>query len=559
MHEDVFLELTLVITLAMVVSLIMRWLRQPLLVGYILTGIIVGPAFLDIISEKATFEIFSEIGIALLLFIIGLELRLSVIKSLGKTVLLTACATIGGTGIVSYLACTLLGFEPMTALIFALAFTFSSTIIIVKTLNDRRENNRLYGQITIGVLLIEDILATVALLFVATGASGFSPTTLLLLAGKGILLAGFLWLASSKFLPRVARKIAQSQEVLFLSAIAWGFGVATLFEYAGFSIEVGALFAGVALASLPYTKEIGSRLKPLRDFFIVIFFIVLGESLMVNDIMSALVPALILSAVVLIAKPLLVMGALGLLGYTKRTSFKAAIPLSQISEFSIILVVVAIGSGLVSEQYAALVTLVAAITIAASTYFLQYDSKIFARLQHRLQLFERRIVTEHEVQAKTYPIALFGYKRGGHEFVKTFRSMRKRFVVIDYNPEVIESLEKQHVNVLYGDATDVELLDELQIEKLKFVVSTIVDHDTNLSLARYILHRNPKATIICHSENYNQAAELYRLGVTYVMIPHFIGSERISTFIKRNGISKRDFEHYRDKHMLSIGRTALKS
>lgn len=559
MTGNVFVELSLVIALTTAISLVMRWLRQPLIIGYILTGILVGPAFLDIISQKETFQSFSEIGIALLLFIIGLELRIGVIRSLGKTVFLTAAAAIFGTGTLSFITCLLFGLEPTAALIIALALTFSSTIIIVKVLNDKRESSRLYAQITIGVLLLEDILATIALLFVTTDRSHVSITTFLELGGKALLLAIILWLAGSKLLPRVTLYIAKSQELLFLSAIAWGFGIATIFELIGFSIEVGALFAGISLASLPYTQEIAARLKPLRDFFIVLFFIVLGESLQFQHLSEALVPAVILSLVVLISKPLFVMTSLGLLGYTKRTSFKSSLPLSQISEFSIVLVVIAVSAGLVDPTASAVITLVAIITIAASTYLVHFDNALFHRWEGRLKLFERRIIKEHQQHTKTYPLVLFGYKKGGHEFIKTFQSMRQRFVVVDYNPEVIELLERQHINVLYGDATDLELLEELNADKIKLVVSTITDHAINLSLVKYITERNQKAVIICHSENYNEAAELYRAGATYVMIPHFIGSERISGFIKRNGLSKSHFDDYREKHLLSMGHTALHS
>ncbi len=557
MTGNVFVELSLVIALTTAISLIMRFLKQPLIIGYIITGILVGPAFLHLISQKETFESFSEIGIALLLFIIGLELRLGVIKTLGKTVFLTAAAAIFGTGTISLVACLLFGIAFVPALIISLALTFSSTIIIVKVLNDKRENSRLYAQITIGVLLLEDILATIALLFVTTDQKGFSIFTLLELGGKALLLATLLWLAGSKLLPRVARFIAKSQELLFLSAIAWGFGIASIFELAGFSIEVGALFAGISLASLPYSQEIGARLKPLRDFFIVLFFIVLGESLELQNLANALIPAILLSIVVLISKPLFIMTSLGLLGYTKRTSFKAAMPLSQISEFSIVLVVIAASAGLVSSDISAIITLVAIITIGVSAYLMQFDDEIFNRWQHRLQLFERHVIKEHEEHSKDYPLVLFGYKKGGHEFVKTFKSMRRRFVVVDYNPEVIETLQRQGINVLYGDATDLELLEELNISKMKLAVSTVTDHATNLALVKYITEKNERAVIICHSENYNEAAELYRAGATYVMIPHYIGSERISSFIKRNGLSKKHFDNYRERHLMSMGHAAL--
>jgi hypothetical protein len=354
-----------------------------------------------------------------------------------------------------------------------------------------------------------------------------------------------------KVLPAITRFVAGSQELLFLFALAWGFGVATLVNKAGFSVEIGALFAGVTLAHLPYAHEIGSRLKPLRDFFIVLFFITLGENLNIGHLESALIPALVLAALVIIAKPLVIMCAMGFMRYTKRTSFKAAVNLSQISEFSIILIVLAQQTGLVGERLSAVVTIVAFITIAVSTYLMQYDNVLYLKLEKFLRIFERRETREHEYRSNTHPLILFGYKKGGHEFVKTFRAMKKPFLVVDYNPDVIELLDRLRIESLYGDATDAELLAELHLQKTKLVVSTITDQQTNKTLVRYLHHHNPDMVILCHADDYNQAAELYQLGATYVMLPHYIGSERMSMFIHRNGLRKKSFDVYREKHFIA--------
>lgn len=559
MENTIFTQLSLVIVIAAIVSMIMRLLKQPLLMGYILTGILVGPSFLHLIHDGTTFHTFSEIGIALLLFIIGLGLNATVIKSLGKVVLLASAVEIAAVGILGYLIASGFGFSTTEALIIGLALVFSSTIIIVKVLNDKREQSRLYGQIAIGVLLVEDIIATFALLFIAASSGdGFSPLEVTALVIKGLLIGVGLATISTYILPRLARFFAGSQELLFLFALAWGFGIASLFEFAGFSIEVGALFAGVSLASLPYTQEIAARLKPLRDFFIVLFFIVLGESLNLQNLAAGIVPALLFSVVVLISKPLFIMTGLGILGYTKRTSFKAGIHLSQISEFSIVLVILAAEAGIVSEQLSAIITLVAIITIAASTYLMKYDDQLFTTLENQLRLFERRVVKDEKKHVDGYPLVLFGYHKGGHEFVKTFREMKQRYVVVDYNPEVIESMEHQHVHHLYGDATDLELLEEIGISQSELIVSTITDYDTNKTLIQHIHKVNPHAVFVCHADNYDEAAQLYYLGATYVILPHLIGSERIGAFMRRHGANKHAFEDYRQKHLVTLGKTAVR-
>ncbi len=344
--------------------------------------------------------------------------------------------------------------------------------------------------------------------------------------------------------------MASTQELLFLFAIAWGFGVATLFELAGFSIEVGALFGGIALAASPYVQEIASRLKPLRDFFIVLFFITLGESLDLSNISSSILPAILLSLIVIIGKPFVITSTMGLLGYTKRVSFKAGINLSQISEFSIILIVLAASVGMIRPEASSIITLVAIITIATSTYLMHYDEKLFGYFDRiKFRLFEKEATYRERRNSNSYQMILFGYHHGGHEFIKAFQKLRKKFLVIDYDPEVIDLLAHRKVDYLYGDAHDLELLKEAGLDKVKLIVSTIEDHATNIFLCTFIEKSNPDAVFICHADNIAQANRLYDAGASYVMIPHHIGSERISAFILRAGLNKTEFKKYRQKHI----------
>jgi len=559
-HSTIFTQLSIIIVIGGVISVLMRLLKQPLIIGYILTGIIVGPSVLGLIHDKTVFEAYSQIGITLLLFIIGLGLNIGVIKSLGKVSLTTAATLLTAVGGMGVLAGFLLGFTSTEALIIGFALFFSSTIIILKVLSDKRELSRLHGQIALGVILVDDVVATFALLFVAAAgtAGGLGLYDIALLIAKGLGLGLGLYIFSAKLMPLFIKFLAGSQELLFIFTIAWGFGVATLFDIAGFSHEVGALFAGVSLASLPYATEMAARLKPLRDFFIVLFFVVLGENLGFQALQQSLVPALILSLIVIIGKPLFVMSSLGALGYTKLTSFKAAINLSQISEFSIILVVYAAGVGLVGDQLTAIITLVALITISTSTYLMKYDDAIYSLLESKLHIFERKNVKEHERKRQSYPIILFGYHRGGHEFLQAFRDMKQRYLVVDYDPEVIEHLDRQGVRSTYGDATDEELLHEINAHKAKLVVSTVSDMGVNRSLLGYLRYHNPTAVFICHANGYDEAADLYRHGATYVMLPHFLGSERIGGFIRKHGFNHKAFEVYRKQHVITLGKSALK-
>ncbi len=558
MEQSIFFQLSLILALAAGISVTFKYLRQPLIIGYILTGFLVGPSLLNLVHNHDAFSSFSQIGIALLLFVIGLGLNVGIIRATGKPVLLAFLMVTLGVGSVAFGVSTLLGLSRADSLILSVALLFSSTIIVITSLSDKREQSRLYGQIAIGILLVEDILATVALLFVSAqggqgahggsmGASGFGMLLL-----RGAVLAVALLICGSFLLPRTIHVFAKSQELLYIFALAWAFGIASIFWWYGFSLEVGALFAGVSLAHLPYAKEISTRLKPLRDFFIVLFFVELGQTLNLNNISSAIVPALVLSLVVMIIKPLMIQTSLGLLGYTKQTGFKAAAHLSQISEFSIVLAVLAVSTGVANPRIATIVTLTAIITIVGSAYLMKYDNSLYRLFRGPLSLFER-VQTRREVRAlKNYPLVLLGYRKGGYEFVRTFREMKKRYIVIDYDPEVAELLEHQHINHLYGDVTDLELLDEISLHESELVVSTITDVTTNMMLIKHIMARGRETIFVCHASSLDEATQLYDKGASYVLLPHFIGSEQASSFIRRNGSDKAAFDAYRRRHLQSL-------
>lgn len=559
MHSaDIFTELSLVLVVVAAISVIMRLLKQPLILGYILSGIIVGPIFLDLVHAKEAFEGFSELGIALLLFIIGLGMNASVIRSLGKVSLITASAIftiVGGLGV---LVTHLFGFDIQTALVMGVALFFSSTIVILKVLSDKREISRLHGQIAIGVILVDDIVATLAMVAVAAASSGgLTPTEFLPLLLKAAGLGLLLYVMGAHIIPKFSKMLAKSQELLFIFAVAWGFGIASLFGAAGLSHEVGALFAGVALASLPYAMEMGTRLKPLRDFFVVLFFVSLGETFVFDNIGATILPALALSAIVLLGKPIFTMASLGALGYTRLTSFKAGIHLSQISEFSIVLVILATQTGLVDPRASSIITLVALITIGLSTYLMKYDDILYKRLHKVLAIFEKKKPSEKRQKRGLYTAILFGYHHGGHEFLHMFRDMKQRYLVVDYDPEIIEHLEAQGVRHAYGDATDSEFLEEINVGHAKFVASTIIDRRVNLLLLSYLHRHGHDPVFICHARTYEDALELYKHGASYVILPRFLGSEYITTHIKRHGMDKKAFDQFRAKHIVSIGRAAV--
>lgn len=555
MHAGIFPEIALILVIATVVAGIMQLLRQPIIIGHIITGLLVGPALFNLVQSSETADLFSHIGIALLLFIVGLGLNPRVIREVGKIAFLTGVGQILLTTSSAYLISRSLGFETVPSIYIGIALTFSSTIIVLKLLSDRKELNRLHGKIASGFLLLQDVIAGCLLIVVSSFGRNLPVGQLITqTAVRGGLLILGLTIAAVYILPKLSSFFARSPEFLFLFSLGWGLGVAALCSLLGFSIEIGALGAGVAIAASPYSYEISSRMRPLRDFFIILFFIVLGAGMSLDSIHTVLVPALILSAFILLTKPLIVLIVMGLQGFTKKTSFKAAITVSQISEFSLVLVILGAQLGHVSRDVVALITLISIITIAISTYLILYDDQIYNKLERFLGVFERRNPKIFSESLAHYDIVLFGYIAGSERFVKTFGKMGKRYLVVDYNPETIDDLRTKKIPCRYGDANDSEFLEELELDKVRLVVINITDFAANKLIVNHVRYHNKRAVIIAmnKSDKVENSLELYEDGASYVMMPHHQNSIRISRIIHRHGLSAKEFRGLKAQHTKAL-------
>lgn len=553
--DSVFTGLSLIIVVAAAVALVMRLVGQPQIIGYILTGIIVGPAVFHITKSPETLALFSDLGIALLLFIIGLGLNPQALREVSKTATYVGFIQVGVITALGWALGMALGLSSTPAAFLGASLAVSSTIIILKMLSDKREQARLYGKIAIGVSLVQDMFAIALVVITSAGnTKHVALGTTLELAIKGGVLGFVIYWISSRLLPAFHRVISESQEFLFLFAIAWGLGSAALFQKIGLSSEIGALLAGVCLATQPYAQEIAARLRPLRDFFVVVFFIALGANLNLHHI-GAMFSIIVVSAlVVIIAKPLVAMAVMGYLGYTKRTGFKTSVALAQVSEFSIVLVLLAEKRGLIDSSLVTAITFIALCSIAASSYLILFSDKIFASLERFLGVFERSQTHGEQTVPRNYEMVLLGYQKGGHEFVKAFRQLSNNFVVIDYDPEVIDILEQRKIHHIYGDATDVELLEEANVAKARLVVSTITDIQANSSLLDFLKRKHSDAVVIAQADNPHQAGRLYDEGASYVILPHFIGGEKIGAFVRKSGFRKSDFKKIREQHIRQLKR-----
>ncbi|MGW1453713.1 cation:proton antiporter [Salegentibacter agarivorans] len=490
--ESPFIEFSIILALAAILGGLGRLLKQPLIVMFIALGIIVGPSILDIVKSPEKIELLAEIGIAILLFIVGLKLDLRIIRSVGKIALLTGLGQVIFTSLVGYFIGLGLGFSSLHSFYIAVALTFSSTIIIVKLLSDKKEIDSLHGQIAIGFLIVQDIVVIIVMIILSAIQEG-GDTSLTqdivrtLIAGFS--LVAFTFVATKWIIPKLSSFLAKSQELLSLFAIAWAVSLASVGELIGFSGEVGAFLAGISLASSEFREAISSKLVTLRDFLLLFFFVHLGSTLELSIIGSQVPSALIFSAFVLIGNPLIVLIIMGALGYRKRTSFLAGLTVAQISEFSLIFAGLGFSIGHITNEVVGLITLVGLVTIGISTYLIIYSHQIFEFLSPALNIFQRsKNYTEIENfhgKNKEYEVIIIGLGRFGRRLSEMLDEHSGiNYLSVDYDPVVINEWKAKGKDIIYGDMEDPDLLEQIPYNKDSIIISTVANNELSLHLKK---------------------------------------------------------------------------
>ncbi|MFT4310306.1 MAG: cation:proton antiporter [Candidatus Woesearchaeota archaeon] len=550
-----FVELAIVMVLVFFVSYVMNKIKQPLLIGYIITGLLIGPLFLNMLTSAEGYETFSHIGVAFLLFIVGLHLNLKLVREVGLLALVTGLGQIVFTTVFGIVILKIMGYSWIVSLLIATALTFSSTIIIIKLLTDNAGIDKLYGKISIGFLLIQDLVAVLILMAVGTiamntGSSEQLTAILISTVFQGIA-GGILVFILGKILSKyILEPMQKSKELVFIFIIAWCLGISVLFQFIGFSIEIGALLAGVALASSPYQHSFSLRIQPLRDFFLVMFFVFLGAQLIsdvpqtesiterlvltTQELAPILFKAIILSLFVLIGNPLIVLILILSLGYSAKTGFLSGLTVSQISEFSIIMALLAVQAGILNVQHVSLITLVAIFTIVFSTYMVMFGERLYKILHPILHRFEKKRIKDsyQGVQGKKHDIIIFGMNRIGSSLLDYVQTTKKSCLVIDHNPDTVKTLKKRSIPSIYGDASNAEFISECDFRDVQLVICTVPDIEANELILLTAKQDNAQAMVIVTASQVDTALELYEKGADFVIVPHFLGGQYITSLIK---------------------------
>jgi Kef-type K+ transport system membrane component KefB len=546
-----FTDIALILALATILAAIFARFKQPLVLSHILVGIIAASSGILTAVQGPTLDFFAELGIAFALFLIGLELSFSDIRQIGRAAVAVGLGQVAFTSTIGFLIASLFGFGISEAFYVGLALTFSSTIIVVKLLGEKRDLDSLYGRITTGYLIVQDFVAIAALILLASAAKGDGALELGISLAQGLLLVGFILLLNRFFLQRLFDFLATNTEVLFLAGISWALIFSTISVALGFSLEIGAFLAGLGLSKLREEQQIASWVRPLRDLFIILFFLSLGLKLSIGTIASILVPAFWFSIFVLIGNPLIMMAIMGVLGFRPRTSFHVGITSAQVSEFSLIFIVLANKLGLVRESVVHVIATVALVTIVFSTYLIIYSTPIYKILAPYLGVFKRGRLKEIAIKTEkefSDHFVLVGAGRLGWNLLSSLKEVGE-VVVVDFNPEIVRRLENLGVNVIYGDISDQDIFQRAGIPRARAVISTMFDHSDTHELLNEMGRLAQKVPVVVTSPVAETALEFYKLGASYVIVPRILSSHLMEDFIRTDGLKKLTEGELKKKHI----------
>ena len=550
---DLLSSIAICVAAAALLALLSWRFKQPLILAYLLAGVVVGPIGFKWVTDLASIQTVAEIGLILLLFVIGLEIDLKKLAAAGPPMLVTGALQVPicvalGLGYFALLGAHV-GGGDYSLLYLAACMSLSSTLVVVKLLNDRMELDTLPGRITLGVLVIQDLWA-VAMLAVQPNISNPDLLPLAFSLGKGALLV-IGGLALSKYvLPYLFRSVAKAPELVLVTALAWCFFLAGVASFIGLSREMGALIAGVSLSTFPYSLDVMAKAISIRDFFVTLFFVALGMQIPIPTpkVLLLVVGAsvfVILSRVIVV--PILYVLRLGL-----RSSIVPAINLAQVSEFSIVIAFLGVSAHprQIGTDILTVVILTFAVTSVISTYMINASHAIQSPLTRLLKAIGLRDLDAEKAEAAAeegrYPVIFLGFFRDAssilYEFehegdVEESKEFVSKIMVIDFNPHVMHELRRRGVKVVYGDISHADTLHHAGVEHAELVVSSITDDvlrgTSNLRLLHNVRTHAPKVRVVLTTDHIPQALKFYEAGADFVFIPRLYSAAACARILRK--------------------------
>jgi Kef-type K+ transport system membrane component KefB len=550
MHE-LIRDITLCILFAWMLGLLAHFSRQPLILAYLIAGFCIGPFGAGWVKSQESISVISELGLIFMLFMIGLEIDLKKIVRAGRVILFAAGGQLLGgclLGVLFFAGIGLsLGGGHFDAVYLCIACALSSTVIIVKVLYEKRELDTLPGRITLGVLVLQDIFA-ILFLAVQPSLANLQVSVILLSIGRVAVLVAAALLVSRYVLPRLFHQIARRPELILLGALAWCFLVAETAERLSLSREMGALIAGVSLSTFPYALDVTAKVTTLRDFFITLFFVALGMTIPVPGL-SVIGLALMIAAFTVVSRLVTTFTPLYLMKQGLRASLLPALNLAQISEFSLVVIQTGVTDNHIAAETANAASFAFVVLAVLSTFVMTRSDEITRWAIGPLKRIGLRDLDHgngHAEEAhegghgEARRIVILGFFRAASallaEIERQAPVLLEQITVVDFNPNVYQTLLSRGLHVIYGDISSADTLLHAGVGKSEMIILSVPDAllkgASNEKLVRHVRILNPTAMIVATADLLSDVGELYEAGASYVTVTRLSDAHELFTVIE---------------------------
>lgn len=537
------LDLAIILIGATVAGFLAKQTGQPTIIAYILAGVLLGPVVLGVVEVTELTETLSELGLAFLLFLLGIKMRISEIKHILSPIVKISLPQMAAVALVGTGVSLALGFGPIEAFIIGLAVMYSSTAVVIKMLTDKGETTTLHGKIDVGILLAQDIVVVILLAVLAAGRpeSVAEVGTTLVVVLTLVAIITIAALTASKYaLPQIFRRIASNTQIFFLVSISWAFlfvfvsdeinlFLAPFGIQAYLSIEMGAFLAGLAIAQLPYSKELQDRVNPLTDLFVMIFFVSVALSLDASELLFYYQEAVFAALVLMLAKFVIFFGLINWQRFDRETTFLGSLYMIQVSEFGVVVGVAALAGGFVGVEVLGFLTLVALITMSISVYLVEYGPNLYTRAEPHLARFEADITFTEDKRGYTDHAILIGYDDLTRNVLTLIDDYYDDLVVVDRRTDHIHELTEKGFETIFGDIGSGAIRKDVALNKADLVLSS----SDQIEIGKTILREcGNETTVILEANSHIDAKELYESGADYVILSGTLASDRLAEYLK---------------------------
>jgi Kef-type K+ transport system membrane component KefB len=543
-------EIGIIFVCVGIFGLIFRLLKQPMVPAFILSGIAVGPLVLGKINGAGAINALSEMAFVVMLFVIGIEMDLERLKKIGIVAILGGIVQVAVTFAVGWAFAFLIGLNHMTCVYFGLILAFSSTMLVVKILGDNHDLDTLYGRVSVGILIMQDILAIFALAILSAKTFSMDQTLSIVTLTAGIILI-VVFVGGKYVFPIIFDYVARDRETLFCVSLAVMFIIGFYAQSRELTLGIGAFLTGLALSSLAYRYEVIGDLKALKSFFAVLFFASLGLQMVPPSVVSPGGSAFITLAIffhlvafqvwtilgliflAMIVKPIIVTGIIVFFGYERSTACHAGLSLGQLSEFGMVLAIFGVMQEGISENFLMAVIIATTVTIILSAYTLKYLHLLAGMMvRHtawldRIAWLKQAPYNFEPTSGNNFQVAIVGHDKLGKLIANALRKNGISYVVVDSNPEVIHSLARQNIPYVFGDVTCPEVLAQLDLQKIKTVFSSLPEQRDNSLLIGHLQRTNPDVNFVAIVNSCCKARRFYELGAHYVLITYVLAAEQL--------------------------------